>query len=402
VRSVGAVADHVDRSGLGADELARQLRAFLAAHHPGRTPRGPVQRLVFQRAWQATLAEHGWAGPGWPRCWGGMGLPLPLQAVYHREMAAGRAPVPPSSFAGIVGPTILRHGTDAQRERWMGPLLRADELWCQGFSEPDAGSDLASLRTRAVRDGDAYRVTGRKVWTSGAASADWMLLLARTGPPGSGARGITCLALDVRAPGVRVAPLRDITGTAHFAEVELDNVAVPVAQRIGAEDDGWSVARATLGHERSTSLAAAGMRYQRVTRDLIDLARRRGRAGDPEVRQQLARVVTGARLLEWGGRRVLARVLDGDIPGPLSSVTRLQHGLFEQQLHALAADLLGPQALLDPGDPHLTSGGRHDGAWLRGFLRTRASTIGAGTAEIQRTTIADKVLGLPAHREGQS
>src|SRR6202008_473236 len=159
---------------------------------------------------------------GWPRRWGGMGLPLPLQAVYHREMAAGRAPLPPSSFAGIVGPTLLVHGTDAQRERWIPPLLRADELWCQGFSEPDAGSDLAALRTRAVPDGDTYRVTGRKVWTSGAQHADWMLLLARTGPAGSGARGITCLALDMHSTGVRATPLRDMTGGAHFAEVVLD------------------------------------------------------------------------------------------------------------------------------------------------------------------------------------
>jgi alkylation response protein AidB-like acyl-CoA dehydrogenase len=324
-----------------------------------------------------------------------MGLPLPLQAVYHREMAAARVPVPPSSFAGIVGPTVLAHGTDAQRERWMGPLLRADELWCQGFSEPDAGSDLPSLRTKAVRDGDTYRVTGRKVWTSGAVHADWMLLLARTGP--AGPAGITCFALDVHAAGVTVSALRDMTGGAHFAEVVLDDVTVPVTHRIGGENDGWAVARATMGHERSTSLSAAGMRYQRVTRDLLELARRRGLADDPYVRDRLAQAVTGARLLEWSGRRVLARVLEGGEPGPLSSVIRLQHGLFEQRLHELAADLLGPQAQLDPTDPRLSCGGRHDGNWLRGFLRTRASTIGAGTSEIQRTTIADKVLGLPVH-----
>jgi alkylation response protein AidB-like acyl-CoA dehydrogenase len=408
------------RAGLAPAELATELREFLAGHHPGRAPR--EGRLAFLRAWQATLADHGWAAPGWPRRWGGMELPLHLQAVYHREMAAGRAPVPPSSFAGIVGPTVLLHGTDEQRERWMRPLIRADELWCQGFSEPDAGSDLGSLRTRATPDGEGgYRVTGRKVWTSGATTADRMLLLARTGPPGSGTRGITCLAVDMRAPGVRARPLRDMTGGAHFAEVELDDVAVPATDRIGPEGQGWTVARATMGHERSTSLAASGQRYRRIAGDLVELARRHGRADDPRVRQRLAEAITGARLLEWGGRRVLARVLaepgpgggaagvaggpgaaaaarsgagPAEGPGPLSSVMRLQHGLFEQRLHELAADLLGDAAVLDPAALD-----RRDAAWLRGFLRTRASTIGAGTAEIQRNTIAEKVLGLPAPRE---
>ncbi len=380
-----------DRSALTADQLAAELQAFLAAHHPGRMPRDPAERLAFQKAWQVTLFDNGWSGPGWPQRWGGMGLPLPLQAVYHREMALARVPVPPNNIATIVGPTILARGTDEQRERWIPPLLRYDELWCQGFSEPDAGSDLTSLRTRAVPDGDSYRVTGRKVWISSAAFADWMLCLTRTGPAGSGAAGITCLAVDMHAPGVRAAKLRDMTGGAHFAEVELDDVVVPVAHRIGAENEGWTAARATMGYERSTSLSAAGMRYQRVTRDLLELARRRGLADDPYVRDRLAQVVTGARLLEWSGQRVLARVLEGGEPGPLASVIRLQHGTFEQGLHELAVDLLGPHGQLDPADPAL----ERDGAWLRGFLRTRASTIGAGTSEIQRTTIADKVLGLP-------
>jgi alkylation response protein AidB-like acyl-CoA dehydrogenase len=384
----------LDRSGLSAADLAAELTAFLTAHHPGRTPKAAAERLAFQKAWQATLFEHGWAAPGWPQRWGGMGLPLRLQAVHHRELAAARTPVPPSRIGGIVGPALLGHGTEEQLERWMRPLIRTDELWCQGFSEPDAGSDLASLRTRAVSDGDVYRVTGAKVWTSGAHFADWMLCLARTGPAGSGAAGITALALDMHAPGVTARPTRDMTGGAHFAEVELDDVVVPMAHRIGNENEGWAVTRATLGHERSTSLAASGMRYQRVTGDLLELARRHGRTDDPHDRDALARAVTGARLLEWSGQRVLGQVLEGGEPGPLASVIRLQYALFEQGVHELAMDLLGPQATLAGHDERLAAGGKHDGAWLRGFLRTRASTIGAGTAEIQRTTIADKVLGL--------
>ena len=397
-----------DRTGLDEETFAEQLRAFLAAHHPGRAPRDPGERLAFLRAWQVTLTEHGWVAPGWPRRWGGMELPLPLQAVYHREMATARTPVPPTNAVGIVGPTLLMHGTDEQRERWIAPMLRADELWCQGFSEPEAGSDLASLRTRAVLDGPVYRVDGRKVWTSHAAVADRMLALVRTGPPGSGSRGITCLVIDMHAPGVRVSRLRDMTGGAHFAEVDLEGVEVPVADRIGEPEQGWAAARATLGHERSTALAAAALRYQRVVRDLVELAARRGRTRDAADRDRLVRIVTGARLLEWNGRRVLAQVLDGGTPGPLSSVSRLQHGQFEQSLHECALEMLGPDGMLDPHDPRLSGsagsarsagsagGGRGDGAWVRGFLRTRASTIGAGTAEIQRSTIAEKVLGLPA------
>jgi alkylation response protein AidB-like acyl-CoA dehydrogenase len=392
-----------DRSGLSPAELRAELRDFLGEHHPGPMPRDRAERLAFLRGWQATLSDLGWVAPGWPSRWGGMGLPVPLQAVYHREMALGRAPVPPTNAVGIVGPTLLRDGTDAQRERYVRPMLRADELWCQGFSEPDAGSDLAALRTRAVLDGGldgdpadgVYRVTGRKIWSTNAPVAHRMLLLARTGTPESRSRGITCLVVDMAAPGVTVHPLRDMTGATVFAEVVLDDVPVPAADRIGAHDDGWRSARVTLGHERSTSLTAAALRYQRVVGDLIELARRRGRTTDPGVRQELARMVTGARLLELNGARVLGRVLGGQEPGPVSSVSRLQHAEFEQRLHEVAVRLLGADAMLDAADPRM----RTDGRWVRGFLRTRASTIGAGTSQVQRNTIAEKVLGLPADRE---
>jgi alkylation response protein AidB-like acyl-CoA dehydrogenase len=381
-----------DRSGLGPEAFGAELRDFLAANHPGRPPRDGSGLIEFQRAWQATLYDSGWIAPGWPRRWGGMGLPVALQAIYHSELMFARVPVPPTNFVGIVGPAILVHGTDAQRRRYLPPLLRADELWCQGFSEPDAGSDLAALRTRAARVGNVYRVTGRKIWTSKAAIADYMLLLARTGTRASRAAGITCLVLKMDSPGVVVRPLRDMTGSAYFAEVTFDDVVVPVTNRIGAHDDGWRTARATMGHERSTALTAAAVRYQRVVVDLVDLARRRDCLGSAATRQRIARLVTGARLLELNGARVLARALDDGDPGPLSSVNRLQHGHFEQELHEAALALLGNDALLAAGDVRVGV----DARWVRGFLRTRASTIGAGTAEVQRNTIAEKVLGLPA------
>jgi alkylation response protein AidB-like acyl-CoA dehydrogenase len=223
------------------------------------------------------------------------------------------------------------------------------------------------------------------------------LLLARTGTPESRARGITCLILDVTTPGVEVRALRDMAGGSHFAEVTFDDVEVPIANRIGDHDDGWRSARATLGHERSTSLTAAAVRYQRVVRDLTDLARERGALRDERTREELVQLVIGARLLELNGRRVLGRVVHGAEPGPVSSVTRLQHGRFEQRLHETAMDLLGLDAMLDASDARLGPNGR----WVKGFLRTRASTIGAGTAEIQRNTIAEKVLGLPTGQEEQ-
>jgi alkylation response protein AidB-like acyl-CoA dehydrogenase len=381
----------VDRSLLDPETFGEQLRAFLTENHPGPPPRDRAGLLTFQRAWQATLYEAGWIAPGWPRRWGGMGLPLPLQAVYHREVALARVPVPPTNFVGIVGPTILLHGTDAQRRRYLAPLLRADELWCQGFSEPDAGSDLAALRTRAVLDGDSYRVDGRKIWTSKAAIADFMLLLARTGTSASRSAGISAFILRMNSPGVSVRPLRDMTGSAYFAEVTLDAVEIPAANRIGAHNDGWRAAKATLGHERSTALTAAGVRYQRVVKDLIDLARRRDGLRCATSRQRIARLITGARLLELNGNRALALALESAEPGPMSSVNRLQHSRFEQDLHEAALALLGSDGLLAAEDPSLGA----DARWVRGFLRTRASTIGAGTAEVQRNTIAEKVLGLP-------
>lgn len=384
----------VDRSDLSEQEFADELRSFLNTHHPGPAP-DSSDRLGYQRKWQACLADHGWVAPGWPRRWGGMGLPLALQAAYHREMALARTPVPPTNFVGIVGPTILTHGTEEQCERYLRPMLRADELWCQGFSEPDAGSDLAALRTRATLHDDTYQVFGRKIWTSKAAIADFMLLLARTDTQESRSRGITCLVLPMRAPGVTVRPLRDMTGSAYFAEVTIDGAEIPITDRIGEHNKGWQAARVTLGHERSTSLTAAAVRYQRVIQDLIDLARRRNRLCSAVDRQELSQLIIGARLLELNGQRILGQIMQGGEPGPVSSISRLQHGLFEQQLHEFALQLLGADGMLDAANSTLAG----DGRWIRGFLRTRASTIGAGTAEMQRNTIAEKVLGLPSDRE---
>ena len=379
-------------------EFRSELRRFLADHHPGRPPREPAARLRFERDWAACLADAGWAAPAWPKEWGGMDLPVGLQLVYHEEMATARVPAHPSPNSFIVGPAILAHGSRAQMERFLPPIVRADELWCQGFSEPEAGSDLAALRTRAVRDGDEYVVTGQKVWTSRASEADWMFTLVRTGPPGSGPAGITYLLIDLATPGITIRPLRDMTGGAFFAEVFLDEVRVPLSHRVGDENGGWAIARTSLGHERSTSRVALVIRYRRVVNDLFALARKEGLASDPMVRQRLAAAEIDVRLLGLTFGRVAAAVARGEEPGPASSVTRLFLAEFEQRLHELALSLTGAAAMLDAAAPDVPERGR----WTWGFLKTRASTIGAGTAEIQRTTIAEQVLGLPRGPSGEA
>jgi len=378
-------------SDVDVEEFRRSLRAFLAARHPGRPPRDPHERLAHAKAWAATLADNGMAAPAWPRRWGGMELPLGHQLAYHEEITRAKLPAHPSPISFIVAPTILLHGTDAQRERFLAPLLRGDELWCQGFSEPGAGSDLASLQTRAVRRDGHYVVTGQKVWTTGADVADWMFALVRTGSAGSHHDGISYLLVDMRAPSVQVRPLRDITGIAHFSEVFFDGVEVPVVQRVGEEGGGWAIARTSLGHERSTAYIASQLRYRRIVDELIDLARAYGVHQNAVVRQDLARVVTGVRLLGWNGARVLDEVLRRGEPGAAGTVNRLMLATFEQRLHELAVDITGAAGLLAPRDPAAPQRGR----WTHGFLRTRASTIGAGTAEMQRNGIAEGTLGLP-------
>jgi alkylation response protein AidB-like acyl-CoA dehydrogenase len=317
-----------------------------------------------------------------------MGLSFPEQVIYAEEIERARVPAAPGTGVPIAGPTIIRHGSEEQRTRWLRPLLRADEIWAQAWSEPDAGSDLPALRTRAVRDGDAYRVTGQKTWSTAAEIADRFFTLVRTGPPGGTKDGITYLVVDARLPGVTVRPIRDMTGDAEFCEIFFDDVHVPVTERIGPEHGGWSIARTSIGHERAAGAVNAARRHRRVVAEVVRLARERGVLGDPIVRDRLARADASVRMLEANAQRMLAHIVEYADPGPLSSVSRLASALVEQQVHELAFDVLGPDTLggVD-GEPN--------GRWVWGYLRTRASTIGAGTAEIQRNTIAERLLGLP-------
>jgi alkylation response protein AidB-like acyl-CoA dehydrogenase len=351
-------------------------------------------RTAWAKAWQVELVENDLAGPGWPKAVGGLELSLDDQLDYYRMTSAAGMPAHPCQTAFIVAPVLIKVGTERQRERFLAPLLRADEFWCQGFSEPGAGSDLASLSTRATRDGEVYRVNGQKVWTTMADQADWMFALVRTGPPGRGSDGITYLLIPMDSPGITVRPLRDISGGAHFAEVFFDDVEVSVDNRVGEEGQGWSIMRTSLGHERATAFLADEFKHRRTVDQVLDLLLAQGLDADPLVRQEIGRMEGGVRAIAANSARALAAVLRGEDPGGVASVNRLVKSEFEQQMHVLALRAAGPSGVLGSRAPHAVEGGR----WTYGYLKTRASTIGAGTAEIQRNTIAESVLGLPSHR----
>ncbi|WP_432246623.1 acyl-CoA dehydrogenase family protein [Mycolicibacterium sp. ELW1] len=351
-------------------------------------------RIEAARAWHAELVDHQLAAPGWPRVVGGLDLSLEDQLDYYRMTTEAGAPPHPCPLSFILAPTLIAHGTQEQKDRFLTPLLRADEFWCQGFSEPGAGSDLSSLSTRAVRHGDVYRVTGQKVWTTMADRADWMFALVRTGSGGKPSDGITYLLIPMNSPGITVRPLRDISGAAHFAEVFLDDVEVPVENVVGDEGAGWSIMRTSLGHERATAFLADEFKYRKTADRVVELVLSQGLAGDPHVRQDVARLESGVQTIAANSARALAAVLRGEDPGGVASVNRLVKSEFEQHLHALALRAVGPSAALGSRAPGAVDGGR----WTFGYLMSRATTIGAGTAEIQRNTIAESVLGLPSHR----
>ncbi|MWA00858.1 isovaleryl-CoA dehydrogenase [Actinomadura sp. LD22] len=372
-------------------EFRESLRAFLKEHAPGRAPKGAAERLAFAKAWAATKYDHGFAGPAWPRDAGGMGLPFEQQVIYHEEMARYRLPAMPGTGWEMVGPTIIKYGTPEQKEKYLRATLRADIVWAQGFSEPEAGSDLPGLRTTARREGDHYVVNGQKVWNTNAEKADMLFVLVRTGTQEARQKGISYLLIDAHAPGVTVRPIRDITGGEHFCEIFFDEVRVPVSQRVGEENEGWRIARTTLGHERSAGALNQAAFYRRIVDELIALARERGAVADTGIRRRLADFDVRVRVMNAHAARTIASIVATGEPGPTSSVSRLYNSVFEQELHEFAVELLGPFGLLGRDDPDTVQRGR----WTGGWLATRASTIGAGTAEIQRNTIAEQVLGLP-------
>ncbi|MEZ5137106.1 MAG: acyl-CoA dehydrogenase family protein [Acidimicrobiales bacterium] len=371
------------------DEAYRhELRAWLAEHLPDdlrgvRFSGAPTpEALATLRAWNGQLADAGHAAPAWPSAWGGRDASVLEQRAHAEEMAAADAPGPINAI-GIpnIAPAIMRFGTPEQQERHLRPLLRGDDIWCQGFSEPDAGSDLASLRTTARRHGDHYVVSGQKMWTTLATVADWCELLVRTDPEASPPQaGITALLVDMRSPGIEVRPLRTMTGSAEFGEVFFDEVRVPVSARLGEEHQGWRVATATLANERGGG-AALHLSVRRRIDELIAEAHAAGATEAPAARHRLVELWAAGELLRLLADRAIARAAAGEPPGPESSIIKLAWSATGQQLGETALAVLGVGAL--------------DGRWAEALTEARSWSIAGGTSEVNRTIVAERVLGLP-------
>ena len=351
----------------------------------------------FLRGWQRTLSEAGFIGLTWPKEYGGGGLTFLEEMILQEEMALAKAPPILNVLGvGMAGPTIIAYGTEAQKKRYPPKILSCEEIWCQGYSEPNAGSDLAALQTRAVKDGDHWVVNGQKVWTSFAEVSDFMMLLARTDPAAPRHKGITYFLLDMKLPGVTVKPLRQLTGEAEFNEVFLDNVRVPDAQVLGGVDNGWAVGLTTLMYERLTLGFGLQVRLRIALERLIELARRMEKDGrvitkDPVMRQKLAQLWIDTECLRYTGARALTRLLRGEMPGPEASTGKMMWVETHQRLQELALEIEGPYAQLSKGSDWAVA----DGIWQHAFLRSRANSIEGGTTEIQKNIIGERVLGLP-------
>ncbi|MGW2417896.1 acyl-CoA dehydrogenase family protein [Streptomyces sp. NPDC001709] len=368
------------------EQFRARLREWLAKVLPTLPPKPSPDdwpaRRAYDLGWQRMLYDAGYADVHWDAS-------PTTRLIFLEETEKAGAPYVGAGFVGLLhaGPTIAAEGTPAQRARWLPPILRGEEVWCQGFSEPDAGSDLAALRTRAWRDGDDYVVTGSKIWTSHAEVADWCELLVRTDPQAPKHRGITWLALPMDAAGITVRPLRTLAGSAEFAEVFLDEVRVPAANRVGAENDGWRVTMVTLSFERGTAFVGEVVACRRVLRELAGAARANGRWDDPALRRRLGRLEAEFRALwrltQWNVSEAEA---SGGVPGVGGSVFKLRYSHARQELYDTAADVLGPTGL------------DLDRPWVLDRLSSLSYTIAAGTSQIQRNIVAERILGLPKGR----
>ena len=368
-------------------EFRDQLRAWLADNHPGPEPEGDVAGFEFRRAWQRRLHDDDWAGVSWPKEYGGRGATLVEQAIYNEELGRAQAP----STANVLGlamggPTVIAHGSDEQKRRYLEPILSADEIWCQGFSEPEAGSDLASLKTRAVRDGDEWVVTGQKVWTTLAHHAKWCMLVARTDRDAPRHKGLTYFLMDMDQDAVQVRPLRQITGEAEFNELFIEEARIPHENIVGGEGNGWNVAITTLMHERATLAFGLQIRVKITLGELLAEARESGAAEDPIIRDRLAQLYIESEVLRLNALRGLSAIMRTGVPGPEGSLGKWQWADVNQALTELAVDLRGPRAVLD------------DDRWTYRYLRARANSIEGGTTEILKNIVAERVLGLPRMR----
>jgi alkylation response protein AidB-like acyl-CoA dehydrogenase len=378
-----------------------ELRAWLTANVPkdwGERREDSLEvRFEYLRSWQRKLYDAGWAGISWPKEYGGRGASLMQQVIFWQEMAlAGAPPMANVLGLGLIGPTIIAFGTESQKNRYLRKILSAEEIWCQGFSEPNAGSDLANLQTEARLDGRDYVVNGQKVWISYGWAGDWCELVVRTDPGAPKHKGLTVLLVDMNSSGVEVRPLRQMTGETEFNELFFRDVRVPVENVVGKLNQGWDVAIGTLMHERGTFGAGLQIIYRRNMDRLIDLAstlQKNGRPAtqDPLTRQKLAQCYAEIEIMRLNQMRAFSRINATGVPGPEGSIQKIFWSELNQRFQQIAQELLGPYGQLNAEDRHAID----KGIWSYGYLRARGNTIEAGTSEIQRNIIGHFVLGLP-------
>jgi alkylation response protein AidB-like acyl-CoA dehydrogenase len=383
-----------------ADEaFRREVATWLAAHLRGefeviRGRGGPGdEHALFEerRAWERRLGEAGWIGVGWPRAVGGRGCSLTQQMIFHEEYARAGGPGRVGHIGEtLLGPTLIHFGSDDQKKRFLPKILSGEEIWCQGYSEPSAGSDLANVQTRAERVGDEWRVNGQKVWTSGAEWSDWCFVLCRTDPAAQPKhRGLSYLLVAMDQPGVEVRPIVQITGDSEFSETFFNDARAAAEDVVGEVNGGWKVAMGTLAFERGASTLGQQMLFQNELDEIIRVAKANGRARDPLIRQRIAQAWMGLRIQRYHALRTLAGVDEGTEPPPAATISKLFWASWHRDLGKLAMDVLGPEAEVAEAAPYVLSG------LQRMFLFTRSDTIYAGSNQIQRNIIAERVLGLP-------
>jgi alkylation response protein AidB-like acyl-CoA dehydrogenase len=361
-----------------------ELREWLAANPAGQAPTRDDASYAWRRDWQRKLHEGGWAGVHWPVEYGGRGATLMESAIFFEELGRARAPLPANALGLLMGgPTLMAWGTDEQKERYLTPILSAEEIWCQGFSEPDAGSDFAALKTRAVKDNGDWVVTGQKVWTSGAQYSKWCMLVARTDSEVAKHKGLTYFLMDMEQDAVQVRPLKQITGDPEFNELFLEEARIPDANVVGGVGNGWKVALTTLMNERAGLAFFLQVRLRQLLDDLLDEAAGNGALDDPRTADKLADLHIRTEVLRLMAWRGLSTIQKYGQPGPEGSLTKWLWSETNQMLTQLAADIVGPRAL--------TAGE----GWAYELLRARGNSIEGGTTEILKNIVAERVLNLP-------
>jgi alkylation response protein AidB-like acyl-CoA dehydrogenase len=379
-----------------AERFRRGVRAWLGEHLTGEfRDLGAGTQMSeddwpVRLAWEREMGAGNWIGIDWPKAYGGREATLMESLVFAEEYARAGGPIRVGTFGeGMIGPLLIHYGTDAHKERFLPPILRGEQVWCQGFSEPGAGSDLAALSSKARLDGDQWVIDGQKVWTSQAHLSEWIFVLVRTEPDAPKHKGISLLMVPLDQPGIDIRPLADMAGGEHFCEVFFDGAVTDADLIVGQPGDGWKLGMAILGFERGTAFVGTLERYGSEFERLLAVARERGHTDDPLARQRFADMYVGLRLMRLGLYRTVSTVLAGGQPGPAASINKLQWSQWHQELGLLAMDVLGADATLD----HPPGTTVHD--IEHSFIFSRSHTIYAGSSQVQRNIIGERVLGLP-------